>query len=146
MKTISILAFFYTVILIINGCVSISTTAEIGEPLDVKAIQKIVIGETTKSDIFKTMGTPHSIFQNQAEFTESYSIQGYSTVQNRQLSAIDDNHYAFLYRFTLSSSITEETNTVFVKIKDTTIRIRTNELLLLFDKRTNIVDDVAYRK
>ena len=53
------------------GCSSYSTkidmTAEVGNPIDENAVQEITIGETTRSEVFALLGTPHSIFQDQAE-------------------------------------------------------------------------------
>ena len=135
-------------ILMIVGCVQMTrtSTSEHGLPINETRINEIVIGKTTRSDLFKLLGTPHSIFQGQTEFVEGYSIpainQYYSHVQNRYLSSLDERHYAFLYRFGKTSSI----STCILSSTNSKIKIRSDEFLLLIDKKTNIVDDVAYRK
>lgn len=136
----------FIVLFSLSGCFKYNMTVERGAPLNDEAIKEIVIGKTTRSDIFKLLGTPHSIFHNQAEFTEGYSIMGYSTVQNRYLSSLDENHYAFLYRFGKASSKTTRGVAVVVNVANTQVKIASNELLLLINKETDIVDDVSYRK
>ncbi len=137
-------------IIMISSCVKMYTTAEHGIQMNETVINEIVIGKTTRSELFKLLGTPHSIFQGQAEFTEGYSIHSineyYSHEQNRYLSSIDEGHYAFLYRFGKTSSKSTAVFVVLISSRNTHIKIRSDELLILIDKKTNIVDDVAYRK
>lgn len=119
-----------------------------GIPIDQSAINQIVIGKTTRSDVFKLLGTPHSIFHGQVEvgFVEGEAVPYYSYIENRPLSSIDDKHYALLYRFgKLSAKSTSKTITI-VHYRNTQVSIKSNELLLFINKETDIVDDVAYRK
>jgi hypothetical protein len=131
---------------IVVGCASMKMTAEVGDKIDEDAVQQMVIGKTTRSDVFALLGTPHSIFENQAEFTEGYSVMGFSTVQNRYLSSLGDDRYALLYRFAETSSKSTLGYVVFVSFWDTQIKVGSDELLLLFSKDTDILEDVAYRK
>lgn len=113
-----------------------------GRPLDEQAIKRIVIGQTTRSDVFNLLGTPHSMFQGQVEFREAQLLPLYLHNENRYLSSIDDVHYAVFYRFSKSLS----TSTLVVVVSNSAVRIMSDELLLLLNRNTNVVDDVAYRK
>jgi len=134
------------------GCFSYSTTTvEKGKPLDQAAISRIVIGQTTRSDVFALLGTPHSVFEGQVEFREDQGVGFdphlfYSYKDNRYLSSIDGQHYAMLYRFGKASGTTVVLAPVVVTYRGADARINTDELLLLVDKTTNVVDDVAYRQ
>jgi hypothetical protein len=124
------------------ACAYSRTTVTTGRPLDEKAIGGIVIGQTTRSDIFKALGAPHSIFQGQAEFTEAKLLPLYFHSQNRYLSTIDDRHYALLYRFGTGRTAT----TLILVVSDTKVDIRSDEVLLMMNRQTDVVEDVAYRR
>ena len=131
----------------LGGCVSYETMKAVkGRPLSSQAIQQIEIGKTSRSDIFRLLGTPHSIFEGQAEFQEAQQVGYYSHRESRTLSSLGDGQYALLYRFGATSDRTLGASAVVVSYRSQTIQLHTNELLILVDKRTNIVSDVAYRK
>lgn len=90
--------------LVLAGCVFSSSTVEIGKPLQDAQAAQIEIGKTTRSDLFRSLGTPHSLFQGQPEFKEKVST-GHETLgappsfwysefwshsNNRYLSSLDD--------------------------------------------------------
>lgn len=61
-----------------------------GTALDAKAIQRIIVGKTTRDDVFRLLGPPRSILYSQAEFEHSTSVQlgpgqrtFYSVTENR---------------------------------------------------------------
>jgi hypothetical protein len=131
--------------LLAGGCVAHSrVTLKRGVPLDQNAIQRIEIGKSTRSEVFKLMGTPHSMFQGQVELKQAqFTGMGfYRHLENRFLTTLDDEHYAMLYRFDKSST----KSTIVLVVDFTNISIQTDELLLLLNRKTDVVDDVAYRK
>lgn len=139
-------------VIVSGGCATarLDMKAEHGSPIDEDKLNSIVIGKTTRSDVFKLLGTPHSMFQGQAEFQEGYVVfslgQFYSHNQNRYLSSLDDQHYALLYRYGTTSSKSTLTYIMLNTSSNTRIRIRNDELLILFDKATDVVSDIAYLK
>jgi hypothetical protein len=131
------------------GCASTHVTTELGSPIDDQAVSQIVIGKTTRSEVFKLLGTPHSIFEGQAEFQEGYATymmgEYYSYLENRHLSGINDRQYAILYRFRKTATNSSTKVGVVVNWKNVATTIKTDELLIFVDKETDIVADVAYR-
>lgn len=142
----SLVLFLLLCISIAAGCGTTNMSVEAGNRIDESALRKMIIGKTTRSDVFALLGPPHSIFENQSEFVESHSIMGYSTVQNRYLSSLDDEHYALLYRSSKASSKSTQGFALVVYFKDTQTKISSSEVLLLFNKETDILDDIAYSK
>jgi hypothetical protein len=135
------IAIFVSMAFILSaGCVR-SVTAETGMEIDPEKVFEIKIGETTRSQVFQLLGMPHSIFQGQAEFTEIHDLgEWYAHGSSRYLSSIDDDHIALLYRFSRASSKT----TVKICSSKTKIKINADELLLLVDKKSSVVTEVAY--
>jgi hypothetical protein len=82
-------------IIIISGCVKMNSTAYHGIPINETAINEIVIGKTTRSEVFKLLGTPHSIFQGQAEFTEGYTIASIDQNEEHDDTLHDDQDIPF---------------------------------------------------
>lgn len=136
---------------VLGGCAFVhSTKLETGNPIDPNAVQRIVIGKSTRSEIFNTFGTPHSIFQNQVEFRtyQALSAPGghFEYADTRTLTTWSDKHYGVLYRSGTATSITGTVAVVVVTVGGTRAQIRTRELLLFFDKQTNVVEEVAYTR
>ena len=129
-----------------SGCVVMSGKIEEGKQIDEAKVNQIVIGKSRRSDVYKLFGTPHSQFRGQVEFIEGRVGVFFSHVGNRYLSSLDDNHYAMLYRFTTSQVGIVMGSIVVVMFQNVKETIKSDELLLLLDKETNIVVDVAYRK
>lgn len=135
------------IIVMISGCGSYSNvTVNKGRPIDENKIKQIVLGKTTRSDVFDLLGTPHSMFQGQVEFKNAELIGLYLHVENRYLTSLDDRHYAMLYRFSKSLSETIGIFTIVIVTRDTQISLKLDELLVLINIESNIVEDVAYRK
>jgi hypothetical protein len=131
---------------LVSGCILFGGGSTEGIPIDPTKVDQIVIGKTTRSEVYKLFGTPHSQFQGRAEFIQG-SLRGYfSHTENRILESIDENHYAMLYQSTSTEQKSFTGILAVVGIQKTTIAIHSDELLLLLDKKTNIVTDVAYRK
>lgn len=126
----------------VSGCVYYGThTAEKGRPLSTEAVHQIIIGKTTRTDILKTFGPPHSIFQGQGELLTAERIGWYRYVETRLVSSIDEQHYAMLYRFGTSSA-----SSLVVLVAGTSqASIQADELLIFLNKASNVVSDVAYR-
>lgn len=140
-----------------NSCISYSSmSVEKGKAIDQEAIKQIVIGSSTRSDVFELLGTPHSIFEGQTEFEESQAfLHGggahhrsvfYSYKDKRQLKTINESHYAMLYQFSTSSSNSTGLYSIVISYQKSDFVIKSSELLLFLHKKTSIVEDVAYRK
>jgi hypothetical protein len=124
------------------GCIFYNTyTAEKGTALDQQSVQQIVIGKTTRADILKSFGPPHSIFQGQGELLVAEHVGWYRYAETRQLTSFDEQHYALLYRFGVSSA---RSVLVFV-VGQSDASIKAEELLIFINKKSHIVSDVAYR-
>jgi len=145
--SIRVYCLTFIILVLTSSCYyHFTSTAEVGAPIDQDTVNQIVIGKTTKSEIFKLFGTPHSIFQGQVEFLKAEMTGFYSQVENRFLTSLDEKHYAMFYRFGKSSGKFTLASIFVITRGDTQVKIRSDELLLLFNKETNIVEDVAYRK
>ena len=146
--------------MLVGGCVGYSSSKVIrGKPIDEAAVGRIEIGKTTRSELFRDLGPPHSIFKGQVELhdTDAMLLLGsmplhlfpyheyYSHSENRYLSSVDDLHYAMLYKFSELSGRNTRASIFVVTVSDTELKIATDELLLLIDSKTHVVDDVAYR-
>jgi len=131
----------------VSGCLFFGDgKMEEGKPIDEAKVNQIIIGKTKRSDIYQLLGTPHSQFQGQVELKEG-SLRGFfSHTENRYLSSLDDNHYAMLYQFTTLKVRIAGGFAIVVAFRNTEGTIKSDELLLLLEKGTDIVVDVAYRK
>ena len=135
-------ALILTVAAMNGGCVRYETgSVEVGRPISAGDVRQIEIGKTTRSDVFKLLGTPHSIFEGTAQFLENRSMTFYSHSANRYLTSINPWHYAMLYRFARDAY----SHRFMVVSGRTSVQIKTDELLLLVNKDTNVVEDLAYR-
>jgi hypothetical protein len=142
-----VLILIVSPLIFMNGCLMVtSTTIEEGRPIDEAKVKQIVIGQTKRRDVYELFGPPHSQFQGQVEFKEG-SLRGFfSHIENRYLSSLDDRHYAMLYRFVTSKAEFTGGTAVVVTLANTKGTIKSDELLLLLEKETDMVVDVAYRK
>jgi hypothetical protein len=138
----------------LSGCVfhSHKTTVKIehGSELDEAQIRQIEPGITTRSQVFEWFGPPHSIFKEEAEIFSYENVGFYSYARTRWLTSIDAGQYGMLYRFEDSVTSTVEKEHIWVIFWDGNTKRRAKfagqELLLLFDGKTNVVTDVAYRR
>ena len=136
-------------LLLASGCglVFVDSTVEEGKPLNAEKIGQIVIGQTTRSEVFRLIGAPHSMFQGDLEFQEKLVLGNfYLHTQKRKLSTLDDQHYAILYRAGKVTGQTRVGYAVLVTIGKEKATIRTDELLLILNKQTNVVEDVGYEQ
>jgi hypothetical protein len=125
-----------------GGCIRYDEgTVEIHKRIRDSEVRQIVIGKTTRSEVFQLLGTPFSIFEGPVQLAETRSMSFYSHSENRPFTSIDPWHYAMLYRFSRDSY----THSVVLIFGQTNVQIKTDELLLLINKETNVVHDVAYR-
>lgn len=140
------------ILLVVTSCVEYSKTTIIkGNPLEEATVDRIVIGRTTRSEVFSMLGAPHSIFEGQVQFHEAESIEFnsalfYRYAEERYLTSLDNEHYALLYRFREARGRTLTLAPILVTYRDARASLNVNEILLLVNKRTHIVEDVAYRK
>jgi hypothetical protein len=138
-----------------SGCIGVhEQVTEVGVPVSEEKIKQFVIGRTTRSEVFQSLGPPHSIFRGQVELQQG-DVGGiqpmglgayYLALGNRHLATLSERQYAVLYRFRQSSSSANVTSFVIVAAGRQTIKIRSDELLLLFNDDTHLLEDVAYRK
>lgn len=141
-----------SVFVFLAGCVEYSkTTITRGKPIEEATASRIVIGRTTRSEIFSMLGVPHSIFEGQVQFHQDESIRFdptlfYRYAEQRYLASLDDEHYALLYRFSESKGRTLALTPILVSYRSARVSLNVDELLLLVNKKTQIVDDVAYRR
>lgn len=50
-------------------------TIEKGSEIPDAAVAQLKIGQTTRSDVFKLLGPPHSMFEEQASLSEFYAFR-----------------------------------------------------------------------
>jgi hypothetical protein len=117
-----------------------------GRRIDPTKVSQIIIGKSSRSNVYQLLGPPHSQFQGQVEFQEG-SLRGFfAHMENRYLSSLDDNHYVILYRFVTTEGRAVGGTAIVVTIADTKIALKSDELLILLDKATDVVVDMAYIK
>jgi hypothetical protein len=126
--------------------ISDKTVVERGAPIDSEALSKIQIGKTTRSEIFSLLGSPNSIIDGQSTLWSGELINYYGYIESREISSLDDKHYAFLYKFNKSQAKEKTTFVVIIGARSNKISIKGDELLIIFNKNTNIVEDLAYRQ
>lgn len=135
------------------GCVTLgrsTTHIEHGTPIDSARVDRIVIGQTTRSDLFKWFGPPHSMFKDHAELVTYEKVGFYSHSENRQLTTLGEEQYAFLYRFDRTDVLTR-INILIVPFfgneeSRNDVSFTGDELLVLLNRNTDVVADVAWRK
>lgn len=137
--------------LFVVGCVQAefqrTTHVERGRYLDPATVDRIVIGETTRGDLFRWLGPPYSMVRDTAELTRSESVGFYRYAERRPLQTIQDSEYALLYRF----DRTDAHLTIHVlgagpawhERQQAEATFTGDELLVLLDRKTNVVVDVA---
>lgn len=136
-------------LLVIAGCITSRTTTHVehGTRIDPRDVAQIVIGQTTRSEIFQEFGTPQSMFRDRADLFRFESVGFYSYAQNRVLTTFAEGQYALLYRFDQADTRTRVRVLVFPFV----VSAKTNkeayftgdELLIFLDTNTNVVTDVA---
>jgi len=128
---------------------SLKPSQEFGIPIEEGTIRQIIVGQSTRSDVFRLLGPPHSMFRGEADMKESYSSVGlhgyFSCTLNRRLSSIDPGQYVLFYKSGRTNTKASEANYIAIKYLDSITKIRSDELLLLLNDKSNIVEDVAYR-
>ncbi len=129
---------------VIGGCVLSTTTLKSGVPLDPAALSQIRLGETTGTEVMRLLGPPHSIIRGSARFREAGSLGCYSYARDRQLSSLDDKHYALFYRYDRGN-----TRSGALLIVSTTerheVRFQGKEVLIILESERDVVTDVASR-
>ena len=140
-----------------SGCTHYSARVEKGQQLDTASIKQIIIDKSTQSDVFKLLGTPHSIIRGKGTIEEAQTLSlgqlglvpsfgdFYSYKDSRQVS-VDDRHYAMLYRFAKSTGSAAGVHLIVIGFRNADFQFKSDELLLVLDTETNVVTDVAYRK
>lgn len=134
------------------GCVAFGRTTthiEHGTPIDSTRVDQIVIGQTTRADLFKWFGPPHSMFNGEAELVNYENVGFYSYSKNRQLATLDEDQYALLYRFDETDARTK-VNILIVPFfqnaeSSNQVSFGGDELLVLLNRNTHVVTDVAWR-
>lgn len=142
----------YLGLLMAVGCVAFHRTTthiEHGTRIDSDRVDQIVIGQTTRSDLFKWFGPPHSMFKDEAELVTYERVGFYSYSKNRQLTTFDEEQYALLYRFDATNARTK-INILTVPFfqnaeADNQASFTGDELLVFLDRDTHVVADVASR-
>lgn len=132
-------------VLTLGGCFVSHRTLKKGTPLAQHALNRIVIGTTTRSEVFELLGPPHSILTGQAEFMDADYLGYYSHTLNRQLGSIDDTHYVLLYRY----GETQDSFSAALLLGEREhfrAQLLYDELLIMIDSKTNLVTDIAYHK
>ncbi len=142
----------YFGLLMATGCITFgryTTHVEHGAPLDPKRVEQIVIGDTTRADVFRWFGPPHSMFKDEAELFNYEHVGFYSYLRNRRLESIDEGSYVLLYLFRETDAYTK------IKIRaapfsmqseiDNEVTFAGDELMILLDRDTHVVTDVAWR-
>jgi hypothetical protein len=141
------------VLLLAAGCVSArhKTTVHVehGSHIDSARVDQIVIGQTTRAELFEWFGPPHSMFKDEAELMNQERLGFYSYKKNRQLTTFEKGQYALLYRFDRTdaqSTIRIRAVFPFWKSKeDIDVAFTGDELLIFLDGDTHVVTDVASR-
>ncbi len=131
----------------LSGCfVSDKTVVERGRPIDSEKISQIQIGKTTRSEIFSLLGSPNSIIDGRSTMWTGEYLNFYGYIESREISSLDDNHYAFLYKFNKSQAKGNLVFVVLVGARKNKVSIKGDELLIIFTKTDNVVEEIAYRK
>lgn len=136
-----------------SGCVSArhknNLHVEHGSRIDAARVDAIVIGQTTRAELFKWLGPPHSMFKDEAELTSYERVGFYSYAKDRHLATFEEGQYALLYRFDKTdarSTIRIQGVLGFWKSSaDTDISFTGDELLIFLNGDTHVVTDVASR-
>lgn len=122
-----------------------------GDPLDQEAVRRIVIGKTTRDDVFRLLGPPRSIVDGQADFERSISIPWgagertvYSVTENRFLRSVGDDYYVMVYRYDKVSGRGLVITPGGTGYRDIDLTVRGDELLVIMRKDTGVVADIAY--
>ncbi len=142
----------YLGLLMAAGCVTFGRTTthiEHGMRIDSARVDQIVIGQTTRSDLFKWFGPPHSMFKDEAELVSYQRVGFYSCSKNRQLTTFDEGQYVLLYRFDKTDARTKIHILIvppFLNSQtDNKVAFSGDELLVFLDRDTHVVADVAWR-
>jgi hypothetical protein len=141
---------------LLGGCASFTTTVETRAPLDQRALARIIPDKTTGAEVARLLGPPHSIIRGSAHFRESggffyYFVSSaggaapnYFYSQDRQLSSLDDKHYALLYKYAQASLRVDAVLTTGGSQRSE-MRFQGEELLIIIDSERDVVTDMAFR-
>ena len=113
-------------------------------PVSHSALVQISIGETTEAEITRLLGTPHTTFDEIGVTDQLDALFLYKA--NRYLRNLDDKHVGVLYRFTGDTGKSVRGIAVLVNSGGTNIAFKTDQLLLLINRETRVVDDIGYRR
>lgn len=133
-------------ILLTSSCIFYAGgSVEKGNPINPDDVARIEVGKTTRSEVFKLLGAPHSIFQGRAEIEEALAFgPPYIFVlskDKRTFDTIDKSLYAMLYWYRKGSM----NAFALVVFAYTQTEIPNDDFLLFLTKETNIVEEAAYR-
>jgi hypothetical protein len=124
---------------------SVSTKKiESGTPLNRDSLARIKPGVTTGNEVMRMLGPPHSIVRGQAEFLEVGGGAYFSYAERRQLSSLDDEHYALFYRYGRTDVRSRSVDVVGER-ETRRVRHGGEELLVIVDERSDVVVDYATR-
>ncbi|MHC4416187.1 MAG: hypothetical protein ACYS0G_12975 [Planctomycetota bacterium] len=122
-----------------------TTRIERGTRIDEGKVAQIEVGRSTRGDVFRLFGAPHSEFSGGATVWTAEHVGFYSYAEGRPVDSMDANHYALLYRFaTTDTHITQKTGT-WSSSTEHAARFLGDELLIILDKQSHTVRDVAHR-
>jgi hypothetical protein len=126
----------------IAGCASIRSVSETGTRVDEKLIDQIVVGKTTRFQVYDLFGPPHSTIRGQAQFMEVYgnATTSDSVASSRIINSIDNMHEVILYRFGNTKSKRKET----AGYHRSHIKGDTRMLLIMIALKSDVVVEMAY--
>jgi hypothetical protein len=134
--------FLLTGATLLGGCVRITTTVETRASLKTEALSQIRLGETTGAEVMRLLGPPHSIIRGSARFREVGCLGYYSYAQDRQLSSLDDEHYALFYKCGRAKARSTAL-LIAGTIEGRNVRVQGEELLIILNEDTDVITDVA---
>ncbi len=136
---------------LLGGCTWSTITVESGAPPDPAALSRIRLGETTGTEVMRLLGPPHSIIRGSARIYDvgdralrhgSSIPEYYSYARERQLSSLDDEHYALFYKYWRE---TRSDALLIARIsKQREVRFQGEELLIILDNEKDVVTDVGF--
>jgi hypothetical protein len=150
-RRLTLLVLHLLLIAMLAGCgFAHRTSVQTGEPLDATAVSRIVIGKTTRSEVFSAFGAPHSIFNDDVALRSYLGIAAgpsrFEYAETRALTTFSDKHYGMLYRSGAATGVTWAASVAVITVSGSHIRFRTQELLLFLDKDRHVVEEVAYTR
>lgn len=145
MRSAPVLAAGIALVAACASCAVSTTTIESQRALDPAALNRIAIGSTSVDEIYAWFGPPHSIVRGSGRFQEVAGHGYYSFVQDRQLSSLDDAHYALLYKYERARIRTTAPLRLGLEQHDR-MTFEGAELLVILDSTRDVVTDYALRR